>query len=91
LENRIKEQRNQHHAHNELAAIINELRDYEKVANTLRNKLDTLECELSKERIMSDRIQKHNNGRRDELNELNKDNLKVSYQIEDVLDKIKEL
>jgi hypothetical protein len=43
LENKIKDMRNAYSSHSELTAIINELRDYEKVASTLRNKLDFLE------------------------------------------------
>lgn len=74
-----------------MTTIINELRDYEKVANTLRNKLDFLESQLSKEKALCERLQEHNTGRRDELNVLNKDNLKISYDIEEMIDKIKEL
>ena len=55
------------------------MRDYEKVANTLRNKLDYLEQQLNKERALCERLQQHNEGRRAELNGMNKDNLKVSY------------
>jgi hypothetical protein len=43
LENKIKDMKNAYTSHQELTTIINELRDYEKVANTLRNKLDFLE------------------------------------------------
>ena len=43
LENKIKDMKNAYTSHQELTMIINELRDYEKVANTLRNKLDFLE------------------------------------------------
>ena len=40
---------------------------------------------------MCERLQKHNEGRREELNVLNKDNLKISYEIEEIMDQIKEL
>jgi len=83
--------KNSYTSHQELTNIINELRDYEKVANTLRNKLDFLESQLNKERALCDRLEQHNTGRREELNELNRDNLKVSYEIEELLDQIKEL
>jgi len=36
-------------------------------------------------------LETHNQGKRDELNLLNKDNLKISYQIEEIMDKIKEI
>jgi uncharacterized coiled-coil DUF342 family protein len=83
--------KNAYTSHQELTNIINELRDYEKVANTLRNKLDFLESQLNREKALCDRLQKHNDGRREELNDLNKDNLKISYEIEEIMDKIKEL
>ncbi len=91
LENKIKDMKNAYTSHQELTNIINELRDYEKVANTLRNKLDFLESQLNREKALCDRLQKHNDGRREELNDLNKDNLKISYEIEEIMDKIKEL
>jgi hypothetical protein len=43
LENKIRDMKNEYSTHSELTVIINELRDFEKVANTLRNKLDYLE------------------------------------------------
>ena len=91
LENKIKDMKNAYTSHQELTTIINELRDYEKVANTLRNKLDFLENQLNKEKALCERLQEHNTGRRDELNVLNKENLKISYDIEEAIDKIKEL
>eukprot|EP00347_Sterkiella_histriomuscorum_P024300 403331608 len=91
LENKIKDMKNAYTSHQELTTIINELRDYEKVANTLRNKLDFLESQLNKEKAICERLQKHNEGRREELNVLNKDNLKISYEIEEIMDQIKEL
>jgi hypothetical protein len=35
---------------------------------------------------MCERLQKHNDGKREELNDLNKENLKISYDIEELLD-----
>lgn len=91
LENKIKDMKNAYSSHQELTTIINELRDYEKVANTLRKKLDYLESQLNREKALCERLQQHNEGRREELNELNKDNLKISYDIEELMDKIKEI
>lgn len=91
LENKIKDMKNAYTSHQELTTIINELRDYEKVANTLRNKLDFLETQLNREKALCERLENHNLGKREELNMLNKDNLKISYSIEELLDQIKEL
>lgn len=61
------------------------------MANTLRNKLDFLESQLNREKALCERLQSHNEGRREELNVLNKDNLKVSYEIEELMDQIREI
>jgi len=45
-----------------------EIRDSEEIAKTLRHKQDNLEKELNKERIITDRINQHNQGRREVLN-----------------------
>lgn len=91
LENKIKDMKNAYSSHQELAMIVNELRDYEKVANTLRNKLDYLEGQLNREKAVCERLGSFNEGKRAELNQLNKDNLKISYDIEEIMDKIKEI
>ena len=43
LETKIKDLKNQNSQASELMTIKNEIKEYEKVANTLRNKLDDLE------------------------------------------------
>lgn len=83
--------KNAYSSHSELTQIINELKDYEKVANTLRNKLDNLESQLNREKALCERLSKHNEGKKEELNMLNKDNLKISYDIEQIQDQINEL
>jgi len=77
LKGKIEEMRKQHHTHNELAGLHKEIRDSEEIAKTLRNKQDNLERFLTKENIITSRIEKHNQGRREVLNKLNKDNLGV--------------
>ena len=57
LESKIKDMKNSYTSHQELTNIINELRDYERVANTLRNKLDFLESQLNKEKALCDRLE----------------------------------
>ena len=56
------------------------------MANTLRNKLDFLESQLNKEKALCERLHKHNEGKREDLTLLNKDNLKISYEIEEIMD-----
>ena len=43
LERKIEEMQSQNSAHQELKSIILELRNFEDVAKTLRNKLDVLD------------------------------------------------
>mmetsp|Transcript_14278 Transcript_14278/g.10327 ORF Transcript_14278/g.10327 Transcript_14278/m.10327 type:complete len:100 (+) Transcript_14278:89-388(+) len=83
--------KNAYNTHSDLAAIISELRNSEKVVETLRNKLDFLEGQLNREKAICDKLQKFNDSKRGELNQLNKHNLKVSYDIEEIMDRINEI
>ena len=47
-------------SHQELTQIVKELKDYEKVASTLRNKLDDLEGRLAKEKFICEKLEKIN-------------------------------
>lgn len=44
------------------------MKDYEKVANTLRHKLDVIETQLLREKALCERLEKHNQTKSQELN-----------------------
>lgn len=72
--------------HHDLTSIVAELKDFEKVANTLRNKLEYLDGQEGKERAMVERIREYNERKREILSALNKENMQISYEIEEIMD-----
>lgn len=71
-----------------LESISAEVNDYNRVVDTLRKKLDTIESSITTEEKTNKLLQEYNDEKKKELLEINKSNLKASYEIEDLTERI---
>ena len=75
--------------HLDLKNLLNEIKQYHMMMGQLRGKIANVDFNKHREKIFLDKLAMINQAKKEDLTALNKDNMVLSYEIDELLDRIK--